>query len=295
MAIGISELLNTVYYGPNSAIYPKAGKVGPQAKVSILWEENGWYYIEYESGRYKKRGYLPAHRINYIIGKVIVFPLKAKPRITKTSATTYFGPIPSIYAKAGSVIRYEPVIVFNVGLGGYLLAEYNISNDQKKRAFISSEAIYDELYSSLVAVVGTRLADFNDETAYGSGSLYQKEDLRGHCTWYCWGRAKEKCQQMLTFSYPNHVQHWLKNCTGGYQKLETDSVKPMKNAIACYKGGYAGHLAFIEDVENDFVYFTDANANGNNIVDKTDGILQIKTESEFRKHLNKTLQGYIVL
>ena len=295
MAIGISVFENIVYYGPNPIFYPKLGTLKAKEKVNIIWREEEWFYIEFFDGNHKKRGYVQDLFISYIIGKVISVPLYGEVKLTEHKANSYLGPIPNIYGKAGVVFEYEPLTVFNVTLGDYTFVEYNIKGNQKKRGFINSKAINFKANSKLIPQVGNRLADFSNESCYGSGSFYRRASLRGQCTWYCWGRAKEKCKQRLMLKYPNNAHNWLENSTAGYKSKQLASAKPMKNAIACFEGGSYGHLVFIEDVESDLVYFTEANAGGNNFVDSSDGVLQVKSINEFKRHLGKSLQGYIVL
>ncbi|QOR35990.1 CHAP domain-containing protein [Clostridium sp. 'deep sea'] len=295
MAIGISVFENIVYYGPNPIYYPKLGTLKAKEKIRILWREDEWLYIEFYDINQKKRGYVQDLFVSYIIGKIISVPLLAEVKLSKDRVTSYLGPIPNIYAIAGTVFEYEPLTVYNVTLGDYTFVEYTIKNNLKKRGFIHNKAIDYDAKSDLIPLVGTKLADFSNESCYGSGSFYRRASLRGQCTWYCWGRAKEKCKKRLMLKYPNNAHNWFENSTKGFSRKLLESAAPVKNSIACFKGGNYGHVVFVEEVENNLVYFTEANANNNSIVDSTDGILKVKTVDEFKNHLGKKLQGYILL
>ena len=120
-------------------------------------------------------------------------------------------------------------------------------------------------------------------SAYTSagGNPFDKSD---GCTWYAWGRAKEKCGIAIAFSRdsnrdPNLWCSLITNCL----ILDPSSI-PRANSIA----SFSNHVAFIEGIDESNVYFTDAGAGH-------DGILQVKSLSAFQTLYGQTLIGYIVV
>lgn len=282
MATGIAVNQTTVYYGPSSSTYPSEGSyVGPNETVTIVWQEGSWYYIEYYVGTTgtKKRMYIPTSALSNISGYVTARTLSGTAK-TSSPATTYAGPGTG-YAIAGSV-GTESVTAYSEISGSYTFIEYNISGGLKKRAYINTNNLGSS--GSLANLVGTVLADFNNSSYSSSGGNYYSP---GQCTWYCWGRAKEKCGKSITFSGSSNAYQWYanaNNCTKA-----GPSSTPVGNSIACFSDTGNGHVVFIEGVEGDTVYFTEANSWCPN------GQLQAKSISEFRTLWGKTLHGYLLL
>lgn len=139
--------------------------------------------------------------------------------------------------------------------------------------------------SSLDSQLGQVLADFSNDSCYGSGSFYI--GYVGQCTWYCWGRAKEKFGESITFNGSNNGGEWYVNASNCAKV--GPAATPVDNFVASFIDGSYGHVVFIEGVEGDTVYFTEAN------VDNIDGDLASKSIAEFQHHLGKTLNGYLLL
>ena len=121
----------------------------------------------------------------------------------------------------------------------------------------------------------------------------------GQCTWYCWGRALEKCGVRLTFSGTANAGAWYANASGGYSYKAGPSSTPVKNSVASFSnstaGNQYGHVVYVEDVVGDTVYYTEANNPGNNVLDNDDGIVRTTTVAKFKTLYGKVLNGYIVL
>jgi len=90
-------------------------------------------------------------------------------------------------------------------------------------------------------------------------------DYSGQCTSYVWGRDYEKFDMNL--SPGGNGGTWLDstvfNNNTGKELTEGATVKPNSVAVWGYykdsiEGG-TGHVAFVENVENGIVYFTEAN------------------------------------
>ena len=110
MATGYVANQTTVYYGPSTTIYPSNGSyAGPAETVDVLWREGNWYYIEYSSGSYRKRMYIPASAVSNISGTVSLYTPDLVTRYCGMAGNTYNGPGTSLYAVAGSVGNYEQV------------------------------------------------------------------------------------------------------------------------------------------------------------------------------------------
>lgn len=126
----------------------------------------------------------------------------------------------------------------------------------------------------------------------------------GQCTWYCYGRAHEVLGKRLTFSATsgNHAGTWYNRITNGV-KMQT----PVANSIAVWSGGRYGHVAYVEKVVGDLIYFTEANwdANDDNAYNPaTDAIVKVFTLNindtahyYFKKRSNEKyiLTGYVKL
>lgn len=137
MATGYVSAQTTVYYGPSSTTYPSSGSyAGPAETVDILWKEGNWYYIEYQSGSYRKRMYIPTSAVSQVSGTVSTYTANLTAKYVGKGGTTYNGPSSSTYASAGSVENYEAVsFLSDKRENGYALIEYNIGGGQKKRAW----------------------------------------------------------------------------------------------------------------------------------------------------------------
>ncbi len=150
----------------------------------------------------------------------------------------------------------------------------------------------DEGNSSLESLLGQRLADF-DNAAYTSGGgtpfVSQWGDYRGQCTWYCWGRAREKTGIWLNTT--SDAKWWLEKLDTSGAAALWDPWSPRKDSIAVDTQGKYGHVMYIEDVVGDTVYYTEANIPFNNKVDDTDGILKKTTMSD----MASMCSGYIYL
>lgn len=121
----------------------------------------------------------------------------------------------------------------------------------------------------------------------------------GQCTWYVAGRVQEKLGIDLTFTIQsgNNAGLWYDRiCNPGIIRVN----EPMENTIAVFgSASTAGHVVFIEYVEDGYVYFSEANygsSNNNDFDIGQDGILKRQTISQFenRSPINDFI-GYIYL
>lgn len=137
-------------------------------------------------------------------------------------------------------------------------------------------------------VLGVRPSSLN----YNSGhyTMFPK----GQCTWHAHGRAKEKTGKTIAFSqsYGLHGKTWwyyVTNCV--------KSAVAVENSIAVWdNGGAYGHVAYVEKVENGYVYFTEVNWDTpNGILDAADGVVKRLTIQNFAVRGSFKLSGYLVL
>lgn len=277
------------YFGPNPDIYPLSGSVFKNETVTPLWHENGWVLIEYlvTGDSNKKRGYVPLSSIDWIDGRDYL-NLKAS---VITSCDTYSGPSSAQYSKSGSLSAGETVTILLKAENSYAYIEYGLSgSSQKKRAYVANSKLSTDDQDDFDDLVGTVLADFKNDTCYGSGNMYTAAGFKGECTWYAWGRTRETTGKRLVFKGPNNGGQWYSNINAEASGVtrRSASLGPITRSLVSLSGSTnAGHVAFIEKVDGDTVYLTEANVGG------TDGVLKKKAKTTFMG--SRTVYGYIVL
>ena len=141
----------------------------------------------------------------------------------------------------------------------------------KKRCVL---AIFLCLFVSLIPVkafaVGSYGVNIDDYMYTTNDNPFYAKGYYGQCTWYCWGRAVEKCGECLWWgsnSYGNAI-NWYNNAQGWYVCDETPSANSI---MVSPDGGFwgddgvwyqTGHVMFVEKVEGDYAYISEANYNG---------------------------------
>ena len=119
---------------------------------------------------------------------------------------------------------------------------------------------------------------------------------QGQCTWHAYGRSHEVTGKTIQYSqeYGLHAQFWwdyVTNCT--------KSSIPRANSLAIWSYGSYGHVAYVEKVSGDSVYFTEANwSTPNNALDAEDGKVQVLTKDGMKlrgRNSQYKLLGYLVL
>ncbi len=132
--------------------------------------------------------------------------------------------------------------------------------------------------------LGRRLADFSARYYNPPVNTASK----GQCVWYTQGRAYEK--KGVYIGARGNARDVYESCKkDGFQV----SRYPKPNSIACFNGGTYGHVSFVEYVIADTVYYTEANANADNVLSDDDGILKKMSLTEWMRQPN--LQGHIVV
>ena len=125
------------------------------------------------------------------------------------------------------------------------------------------------------------------------------------CTAFVWGRAYEKKGRKIKFSVTRgrDAKNWLKYVTGLKQGniIRANSIVVWggdfhKKADGTYKNAY-GHVAFIEKIENNYVYFNEANFKTFTTGGGYDGYVKKMTLDKFKKYRSYAgdILGYIYL
>ena len=306
------KMAATVYYGPDVNKYPSCGSVSSGEWVKVHWKEvsGTWCYIEYfiDNSNYNKRGYVRTSQVN-VTESVATKELKELPRYVHNQLTptteVFYGPNPIDFQPCGSVSFGESVVYLGEKTEGgtnYAFIEYDITGtSQKKRGWIYANYLgTGQPVASLVE--GEYPPDMNINGPYYNELnwyIQSDEELRGECTWFCWGRALEKCGKEIAFyrDTSNHGGKWYENCdankSGVTKRAAADG--PVTNSICSCSGRYGddsptshGHVIFVEQVVGDNVYYTEAN------VTPPDGVVHICSKSNFPP-LERIPHGYLVL
>jgi surface antigen len=182
--------------------------------------------------------------------------------------------------------------------GSFTFIEYNITGStQKKRAYVSTQVAFGGTSSGdstgWAALVGSKVPGYDNFSTPVSNKSFNK----AQCTWYCWNRANYQTGKQLSFNSSANGYEWLtavntSNCT--VKKLtDYPSAAPARDSIAVFKKKQLadGHVLYIEQVENNNIYFTEANYNAGK-----DGIYQVLPVTSFpTRSSTSDLLGYIYL
>lgn len=285
-----------VYYGPNTSTYPEAGTVSTGEQVTVLWKETNtgtsWCYIEYavDNSNKHKRAYVQSTYVN-ITESVATKTMSSLTRYANKDTDVFFGPSEDDYPSAGSIDYAEKVKYLGVKENNeqYAFIEYDVTGTtQKKRAWVYHMNLNGDPPTGLV--VGQRPSDMDITSSHYTSSNMYYPNYYGQCTWFCWGRAHEKCGKSIRFNGGNNGGQWYDNCNysaSGVTKRAA-SLGPVTNSIcSCTGSTSAGHVIFVELVDGNTVYYTEANVGG------TDGVVKSCAKSSFPP--NRTAKGYIVL
>lgn len=160
-------------------------------------------------------------------------------------------------------------------------------------SFFIAAAIMNNKSMLCHSVHAADLSPNPQSSAYTSDSnIFTKYGYKGQCTWFTYGRTLEKLGISLPSEfYGNAVDWWFAN---EKDHVYTYGSEPKPNSIAVWGGGNLGygHVAFVENVEGNTVYFNE----GNFSVRKAyDGKLKTLSKEEIKNRGNLYLEGYIYL
>ena len=124
--------------------------------------------------------------------------------------------------------------------------------------------------------VGMCIADFDKTDFYTLTPPVYNTYYPWECVWYACGRAEEKAGRVIP------MIRGLGNANLWYDSVKLERGKEVRsNSIACYgskTNNSYGHVIFIERVEGDTVYYTEANVDGgksDNLRSPGDGVLKV--------------------
>jgi len=115
------------------------------------------------------------------------------------------------------------------------------------------------------SVQGNYGVDLESEGYVTDINPFYRKHYWGECTWYCWGRAYEKCGVKLSWSTNDvfgNAKDWYKNAKAWAETHDVEysvGTEPRTNSIAVSTSGYYGHVVFIEKIEDGQVYYSECN------------------------------------
>lgn len=160
-------------------------------------------------------------------------------------------------------------------------------------AFFISAAIMNSKSLLHNNVHAAGLSPNPQSSAYTSNSnIFTKYGYKGQCTWFTYGRALEKLGISLPSEfYGNAVDWWYANEKDHVYKYGTE---PKPNSIVVWSGGKYGygHVAFVESVEGNTIYFNEGNFS---VRGAYDGTVKSLSKEGIKDRGNLQLKGYIYL
>ena len=152
--------------------------------------------------------------------------------------------------------------------------------------FALSVVMFAMLAPSATAFANDNLPSLSNPAYSSPTNPFAASGWTGQCTWFAWGRAREKCGVSLPCR--GNAGQWLEQA-GGFATGST----PRPNSIAVWKkSGTVGHVGFVEDVVGSTVYFNEANWH---VSEWWDGRLEALTLSQFSNRGGYVIAGYIYL
>ena len=247
------------YNSPGGA---QKGYIDPGDDITITKvQSNGWVYGNYPTSKgrvsrwFKASDLLADRNANYT-------------RYAPKATTTVYRDS-SYRSSMGSVNNNETITVVG-GSGNSRQIIYKLSNGKgyKMGWFPYWDALtYEQAFggntpkpvpvSNWDSNVNKKLANVNGSSYRSSNNPFYPRYV-GQCTWYAWGRMKEVTGKAIKFSRSSnrHAKYWdgiVTNCRID-KNLESKCVAVRKTG-----GGGYGHVVFVENVSNGYVYYTEDN------------------------------------
>ena len=239
----------TVYGGPRTSGYATMATLHQNQSVTAIFKELDFLFVEYDGvNRTKRRGYVLARdvQLQESVRTYTALATNKAIRVVVTSAAVFEGPAFSGYMKLGSFSENAFISFLGIKENDFALVE------MKNHAGVVRGYFYANYLRTLSNRVGSIISDTNS-TGYLSPL---NKFTAGQCTWYCWGRAYEKCGANITFSGGQNGNKWYANVSGGYKAKYPASHTPVANSVcSCNTSSVYGHVLFIEAVEDGYVYF----------------------------------------
>ena len=167
-------------------------------------------------------------------------------------------------------------------------------NRLKKLIVISciTTTVMSNPFTVSVKAYSNNLTPNTFSSAYNNDNIFTTCGYKGQCTWFTYGRVLEKLDTKLPKEfYGNAVDWWYSNLSKNDYPYGTE---PKANSIAVWSGGNSGygHVAFVEKVEGNTVYFNEGNFSVRRDYDKQ---LKSLSKENMKKRGNLYLKGYIYL
>lgn len=161
--------------------------------------------------------------------------------------------------------------------GNAYYVRYPVSNGTKDRWVSKSIFSSQQSDGNWDAKVGSQLANLNN-SAYNASNPFAAK-FRRQCTWYAWGRMKEVTGKSITFNGRSYAKAWTNNASNCSQCSLQDNCIAVRDYGGKGKDGFEnGHVAFVEHVSGNYVYYTEDNYNSS-----TNLKLQKTTVSAFKQ------------
>lgn len=222
-----------VFGGPSNNGYAKFGTIYKNELMGLLAKEGNWIYVEYNTTKGRKRGYVNWDKVSprdYVPGTFFqdFYPIKdnSVSHIVDESVTVYAGPS-TAYANIGSV-RNENVTCFwtNNSDFGLTCIEYVVdSTGEFKRGYIDPSKVV----AGVLAFENNPIETFSETYDYfGSKKYYGKTQLGRDMFYYKAGNGPKH----LFLVFALHGWEDGKTTSGAYQHGDGNMLlKVAKNFI----------------------------------------------------------------
>lgn len=133
--------------------------------------------------------------------------------------------------------------------------------------------------------------DYSSTPYQASYNIFHKQHTgyEAQCTWHCYGRAREAAGKTIEFSVAtgNDAGKWHDRITN-YTRKSTSAAADHSIAV------WAGHVAYVEAVSGNNIYFTEANYPWDDALSDDDGIVKVLSKANFENHCSGFI-GYVHL
>lgn len=137
---GTIKSSTNLYGGPQIASSLKTGSISAGEIVAVIYSENGWSYIEYNTSSGRKRGYIQSAYVNSSFSGVQNFPQsRGAIRSETVSAQSVYGGPSEEYATIGSLSSNELVTIYDKvdnGMDTWYYIGYHVSGGLTKFGYI---------------------------------------------------------------------------------------------------------------------------------------------------------------
>ena len=206
----------TVYGGPLVYGYATMATLRQNQSVTAIFKELDFLFVEYDGvNMTKRRGYVLASdvQLQESVRTYTALASNKAIRVVATSAIVSEGPAFSGYMTLGSFAKNAFISFLGVKENDFALVEMETY----------AGAVRGYFYASYLRTLSNRVGNIiSDVNSIGYQSPLNKFTA-GQCTWYCWGRAYEKCG--AKYSYCRYKKLPLISNVNQLNKLIYSTVK----------------------------------------------------------------------